>query len=80
VGYLLSAKLGGDDKTTITTDALQRFQFGYAAGLGYYLTEGLSLGLRFNGGINSVGKDDDIYDGVRTRSFNFVVGYEFGSK
>ena len=80
VGYLLSAKLGGEDKESIETDQLQRFQFGYAAGLGYYLTEGLSLGLRFNGGINSIGKDDDLFDGVRNRSFNFVVGYEFGSK
>jgi opacity protein-like surface antigen len=80
VGYLLSAKLGGEDKASIETDQLQRFQFGYAAGLGYYLTEGLSLGLRFNGGINSVGKDDGALDQQRTQSFNFVVGYEFGSK
>jgi opacity protein-like surface antigen len=80
VGYLLSAKLGGADKASIETDQLQRFALGYAAGLGYYFTEGLSLGLRFNGGINSVGKDDGALDQQRTQSFNFVVGYEFGSK
>ena len=80
VGYLISAKLGGDTKTRIETRDLQGLSLGYVAGVGYKLTSGLSLGVRFNGGISSVGKDDDRYDQQRTRSFNFVVGYEFGGK
>ncbi|WP_310392027.1 porin family protein [Hymenobacter sp.] len=80
VGYLISAKLGGETKTRIETKDLQGLSLGYVAGVGYQLTSGLSLGVRFNGGISSVGKDDDRYDQQRNQSFNFVVGYEFGGK
>ena len=80
VGYLISAKRGGDSKTRIETKDLQGLSLGYVAGVGYKLTSGLSLGVRFNGGISSVGKDNDRYDQQRNQSFNFVVGYEFGGK
>ena len=80
VGYLISAKLGGDTKTRIETKDLQGLSLGYVAGLGYKLTSGLSLGVRFNGGISGVGKDDSRYDQQRNQSFQFVVGYEFGGK
>ena len=80
VGYLISAKRGGADKTRIETKDLQGLSLGYAAGVGYKLTSGLSLGVRFNGGITSVGKDDGEYDQQRNRSFQFVAGYEFGGK
>ena len=80
IGYLLSAKLGGETKTRIETKDLQGLSLGYAAGAGYKLTSGLSLGVRFNGGISSVGKDNDRYDQQRNQSFQFVAGYEFGGK
>ena len=80
VGYLISAKLGGATKTRIETKDLQGLSLGYVAGVGYQLTSGLSLGVRFNGGISSVGKDDDRYDQQRSQSFNFVVGYQFGGQ
>jgi len=80
VGYLISAKLGGATKTRIETKDLQGLSLGYVAGVGYQLTSGLSLGVRFNGGISSVGQDDKIYDQQRNQSFNFVVGYQFGGK
>jgi opacity protein-like surface antigen len=80
VGYLISAKLGGDTKTRIETKSLQGLSLGYVAGVGYQLTSGLSLGVRFNGGISSVGKDDDRYDQQRNQVFSFVAGYEFGKK
>lgn len=80
VGYLISAKLGGETKTRIETKDLQGLSLGYVAGVGYRLTSGLSLGVRFNGGISSVGKDDDRYDQQRNQAFSFVVGYEFGGK
>lgn len=80
VGYLISAKRGGLNKTRIETKDLQGLSLGYVAGLGYKLTSGLSLGVRFNGGITSVGKDNGEYDQQRNQSFNFVVGYEFGGK
>ena len=80
VGYLISAKLGGATKTRIETKDLQGLSLGYVAGVGYQLTSGLSLGVRFNGGISSVGQDDKIYHQQRNQSFNFVVGYQFGGK
>ena len=80
VGYLLSAKLGDDDKRTIETSELQQLSLGYVAGVGYQITDGLSLGVRFNGGISSIGKDDDIFDQQRNQVFSFVAGYSFGSK
>lgn len=80
VGYLISAKRGAADKARIETKDLQGLSLGYVAGVGYQLTSGLSLGVRFNGGISSVGKDNGEYDQQRSRSFNFVVGYEFGGK
>ena len=80
VGYLISAKLGGATKTRIETKDLQGLSLGYVAGVGYKLTSGLSLGIRYNGGITSVGKDDNRYDQQRNQAFNFVVGYEFGGK
>ena len=80
VGYLISAKIGDANKARIETKDLQGLSLGYVAGLGYKLTSGLSLGVRFNGGISSVGKDNQIFDQQRNQSFNFVVGYEFGGK
>ena len=80
VGYLISAKRGGDIKTRIETKDLQGLSLGYVAGVGYKLTSGLSLGVRFNGGISSVGQDNDRSDQQRNQSFNFVAGYEFGGK
>ena len=80
VGYLISAKRGGDTKTRIETKDLQGLSLGYVAGVGYQLTSGLSLGVRFNGAISSVGKDNEIYDQQRNQVFSFVAGYEFGGK
>lgn len=78
VGYLLSAKFGGKDKETIETSSLQQLSLGYVAGVGYKLTSGLDLGVRFNGGISSIGKDDDGLDQQRNQVFSFIVGYSFG--
>ena len=80
VGYLISAKFGGTSKATIDTENLQQLSLGYVAGLGYQLTSGLNLGVRFNGGISSVGKDNGIFDQQRNQVFSFLVGYEFGNK
>lgn len=80
IGYLLSAKLGGDNKSRIETKDLQGLSLGYVAGVGYQLTSGLGLGVRFNGAISAVGQDNKIYDQQRNQVFSFVVGYSFGGK
>ena len=80
VGYLISVKIGGADKTRIENKDLQGLSLGYVAGVGYQLPSGLNLGVRFNGGISSVGKDNEIFDQQRNQSFRFVAGYVFGGK
>ena len=80
VGYMVSAVRGGTTKANIETDQLQRLSLGYVAGVGYQLESGLSLGVRFNGGVSSVGKDNGEYDQQRNQGFNFVLGYQFGGK
>lgn len=80
VGYLLSAKFGGKDKGNIETNKLQQLSLGYVAGVGYKLTSGLDLGIRFNGAISSVGKDDSVFDQQRNQVFSFIVGYSFGGE
>lgn len=77
-----------------STDDLNKVVLGYAAGLGYQLTSGLSLGLRYTGDFSQVYKDgasktytSALYTGgngknpnVRNSVFQFQVGYSFGGK
>ena len=49
---------GSDQSTTNTsTDALNKVVIGYAAGIGYQLTSGLGLGIRYTGDVSQVYKD-----------------------
>ena len=77
-----------------STDDLNKVVLGYAAGLGYQLTSGLSLGLRYTGDFSQVYKDGTskaytsaLYAGgngknpnVHNSVFQFQVGYSFGGK
>ena len=82
VGYLAKAKLsdGDGNELKLDNDAFQKLELGYVAAVGYQLESGLSIEGRFNGGINSVGKDDASYDQQRNRVFSVQVGYMFGGK
>ncbi|WP_181307790.1 porin family protein [Rufibacter sp. XAAS-G3-1] len=46
---------GSDDGT----DDMKRFEFGYAAGIGYELPSGLGLTLRYNGGLSDLNKETE---------------------
>ncbi|MBA9076213.1 MULTISPECIES: porin family protein [Rufibacter] len=54
-------------------DGVNSVDFGYAAGIGYQLQNGISIGLRYNGGLS------DIAENSKTRNSNFLlsVGYTF---
>ncbi|MGV3538229.1 MAG: porin family protein [Rufibacter sp.] len=81
------------DGTTDGTKDSNRFEFGYAAGIGYELSNGLSFTLRYNGGITKINKDseeetDEDEEGmpsgpsgdIRNSVFQVSVGYRFLGK
>ncbi|WP_181307794.1 porin family protein [Rufibacter sp. XAAS-G3-1] len=88
--YLLSIKdksetFIGDSRTAtsneIEKDDLSEFEIGYVAGLGYQLENGLSLGLRYNGSINSLAKEDsDDLTNARHSTFQLTLGFLFPSR
>lgn len=60
------------------TEGLRKLDIGYIAGLGYKLESGLSVGIRYNGGITSL--DDEGDAKARNSAFQFQLGYFFGGK
>ncbi|WP_066835398.1 porin family protein [Rufibacter ruber] len=85
LSYLLGVRnnteiqVGGnkyEDKDVIDKDDLSELEIGYAAGIGYQLQNGLSLGLRYNGSINSLAKEDkDELTNARHSAFLLTVGF-----
>ena len=85
---------GSDQSTENTsTDALNKVVIGYVAGLGYQLTSGLGLGIRYTGDISQVYKDGAAIPvtlagitgaagapNVHNSVFQFQVHYLFGGK
>lgn len=61
-----------------TTDPLNKVVLGYVGGLGYQITSGLQLGLRYTGDFTQINKDAayNIHNSV----FQFQAGYAFGGK
>ncbi|GGK84719.1 porin family protein [Rufibacter glacialis] len=90
VSYLLGikdkteTKIGNNDfdnSRRIDKDDLSELEIGYAAGLGYQTEAGLSLGLRYTGGINALAKDDhDELGNARHSAFQLTLGYVFGGR
>ncbi|MFC6996166.1 porin family protein [Rufibacter roseus] len=86
VSYLLGIKdntevsVDGDTfretSTKIDKDNLAEIEIGYAAGIGYQTGNGLSLGLRYNGSINSLAKNDgDELANARHSVFQLTLGF-----
>ena len=77
-----------------STDDLNKVVIGYVAGLGYQLTSGLTLGIRYTGDASQVYKDgasknyitsatkglNGVNPSVHNSVFQFQVGYAFGGK
>jgi len=63
-----------------TTDPLNKVVIGYVGGLGYQITSGLQLGLRYNGDFSQVRKQENGAANLHNSVFQFQVGYAFGGK
>jgi hypothetical protein len=61
---------------------LSSFDIGYVAGLGYMSDMGLSIGVRYNGGLMGIvdTKDSDNEKAIKNSVFMVSVGYLFGGK
>jgi hypothetical protein len=80
LGILASAKSGDGSDDTDVKSSFNSVDFGYAVGLGYKLESGPMVGLRYNGGITSIIKDDTSDTKTRNSAFQLYVGYMFGGK
>lgn len=67
-----------DSRKVSSTDNLNRLDLGYVAGVGYQLSSGPNIGLRYNGGITKVPSNTSV--SVRNSVFQLFVGYVFGAK
>lgn len=63
-----------------STDDLNKVVLGYVGGVGYQLTSGLQLGLRYTGDFTQVYKQQNGAINVHNSVFQFQVGYAFGGK
>lgn len=63
-----------------STDDLNKVVIGYAGGIGYQITSGLGLNLRYNGDFSQVYKQNNGAINVHNSVFQFQVGYAFGGK
>ncbi|GAB3828710.1 outer membrane beta-barrel protein [Hymenobacter jeollabukensis] len=64
-------------------DNVNRFELGYAVGLGYQADSGPMIGLRYNGAFTDFAKDayqNGSYKNARNSAFQLYVGYLLGSK
>jgi hypothetical protein len=66
----------------VNKDDLAELEIGYAAGLGFQATNGISLGVRYNGGINKLAKDNgnDELTNARNSVFQLQVGFLLGGQ
>lgn len=65
-----------------STDSLNKVGIGYVGGIGYQITSGLGIGVRYTGDLSHVYKQDLnlASANVRNSVFQFQVGYAFGGK
>ncbi|MFD1871940.1 porin family protein [Hymenobacter bucti] len=61
-----------------TTDPLNKAILGYVGGVGYQITSGVQLGVRYTGDFMRINKDSN--NDFRNSVFQFQVGYAFGGK
>jgi Outer membrane protein beta-barrel domain len=79
LGYLLSH----DNRFTGPAVSVKhkKIDVGYAVGVGYQLTSGPSIGLRYNGGVSTI--FSEVIAGTvnpKNEAFQLYVGYLFGAK
>ena len=64
--------------SSTSTDGIRKVDIGYALGVGYKLSDDLSLGLRYNSGFTSL--DDNGNAKAHNSAFQLQLGYLFASK
>ena len=68
-----------EETKVVSKGDLNKFEIGYAAGIGYLTPLGLTANLRYNGSISHLAKDDDDELGnARHSLFQLTVGYMIG--
>ncbi|TGE26205.1 porin family protein [Hymenobacter metallicola] len=86
LGYMVSRKgtltAGGVTAEDSDFSGVNRFDFGYIAGVGYEFDNGFGLGVRYNGGLLKVEKEvaGQEQSNAKNSVFQFQVGYLFGAK
>lgn len=85
VGLLIDSKVKNDAVAVNSAGVFKTIDFGYVAGLGYELSSGPMIGLRYNGGISKVYKKEDQVRAsdlpeVRNSVFQLYVGFLFGGQ
>ncbi|RTQ53438.1 PorT family protein [Hymenobacter gummosus] len=81
VGFLLKAVQKPDQSTDFErTDDYNTTDIGYVAGVGYQLSSGPSIGLRYNGGITRLYKEGEQNRNIRNSAFMLQLGYRFGGE
>lgn len=86
LGYMISRKgtltAGGVTAEDSDFSGVNRFDFGYIAGVGYEFDNGFGLGVRYNGGLLKVEKEVSGQEQSKAKNsvFQFQVGYLFGGK
>jgi opacity protein-like surface antigen len=64
-----------------STDDLNKVVIGYVGGVGYQITSGLQLGLRYTGDFSQIEKQSNAgASNIHNSVFQFQVGYLFGGK
>lgn len=92
--FTQTGNIGTQSNESTSKDDLNKVVIGYVAGLGYQITSGLSLGVRYAGDLSQVYKDgaSRVYSkaiypagngqnpNVHNSVFQFQAGYAFGGK
>lgn len=63
-----------------STDDFNKVVIGYAGGVGYQITSGLGLNLRYTGDFSQIYKQNNGALNIHNSVFQFQVGYAFGGK
>jgi hypothetical protein len=90
IGFLVAAKskeeisggVGSGTYNYNVKDQVKSVDFGYAAGLGYQISNGPGIGLRYNGGFSDLDKNSRSGSSSSTHNsaFQLYVSYMFGGK
>ncbi|MCO6162619.1 porin family protein [Flavobacterium sp. NRK F7] len=75
VGFLLSAKLKTDAGDADFKEYVNSTDFGLNFGVGYDVTDNISLGVRYGFGVSDVNKEGN--NSIKNSNFSFALGYKF---